>query len=295
MIKLSVLGSGSAGNSIVFGCDDTGYWLVDAGLSAKQITLRLEAQGISLDQIQGIFITHEHNDHIGGLQVLLKKCPVKVYASELTQEFLSSQKNLVADWAIFEPGQQFSVGALEVEAIRIPHDATDPVGFLINHGETKVGVFTDFGYVSESLMARLKGVELLYLEANYDVKLLEEDQKRPWSIKQRISSRHGHLSNEQAVELISSLRTEGLQKVAMGHLSQDCNTPECIADLMQALPPELEYRISCQKLPTPWLELVAPPEPELHVDPAPVAQPMAVASPSDSITQVKWQQQNLFD
>lgn len=255
-MRLAVLGSGSAGNSVVFGHDGVGYWLVDAGLSAKQICLRLEGLGVSLDQLNGIFISHEHRDHIGGLPVFLKKCSVKVYASVMTQEFLTSQLGIEADWGIFEPGQKFSVGEISVEAVRIPHDATDPVGFLIEQGGKSLAVITDLGYVSESLTRRLNGVELLYLEANYDEKLLEEDQKRPWSIKQRISSRHGHLSNTQAVELIKSLQVSGLQKVALGHLSQDCNTPECIMELMQNGPAGIEYEISSQREPTSWLEIV---------------------------------------
>lgn len=274
-MKLSVLGSGSAGNCVIFGTDKTGYWLVDAGLSAKQISLRLEALGIALDQIKGILISHEHKDHIGGLPVFLKKCQVKVYASVLTHEYLTSQLKMKADWAVFEPGQTFSLGTYEVEAVRIPHDATDPVGYLVNGGETKLAVMTDLGYVSESLANRLKGVDLMYLESNYDEQLLEEDQKRPWSIKQRISSRHGHLSNTQAAELIKTLRLEGLQKVALGHLSQDCNTPDCIMKLMEELPSELEVAISSQKEPTQWLEIL-PPEPVVPAKP------------------VRWKQQTLF-
>ena len=264
-----MLGSGSAGNSVVFGTDKQGYWLVDAGLSAKQMCLRLDSIGIELEQIKGVFITHEHKDHVGGLPVLLRKQPIKVYASVMTHEYLVSQFKMEADWAIFEPGQKFLVEHLEIEAIRIPHDATDPVGFIISTEGGKLGVMTDLGYVSESLKNRLKGVNLLYLESNYDIKLLEEDVKRPWSIKQRISSRHGHLSNEQAVELISELRLEGLEKVALGHLSKDCNTPECVA---QGLPSGLEYEISSQCTPTSWLE----------IEPPVVSVPM------------KWKQGNLF-
>lgn len=275
-MKLSVLGSGSAGNSVVFGTSETGYWLVDTGLSAKQVTLRLEAVGVSLEQINGILITHEHKDHVGGLPVFLKKCPVKVYVSVMTHEYLTSQLGIEADWAVFEPGQRFEVDGLEVEAIRIPHDATDPVGFIFQRESWKIAVMTDLGYVSESLMNRLMGVELMYLESNYDVKLLELDQKRPWSIKQRISSRHGHLSNEQAVELLSSLEKAGLKKVALGHLSSDCNTPKCIEQLMDQILPKLDYAISNQKFPTPWLELHRP-------------------EPVQPVRGIKWQQENLFD
>ena len=275
-MKLSVLGSGSAGNSVVFGSEDTGYWMVDAGLSAKQICMRLEAVGVNLEMIRGVFITHEHKDHIGGLRVLMKKLKVPVYASELTQEYLTSQMGMQAEWAIFEPGQRFTIDEMSVEAIRIPHDATDPVGFIFTLEDTRVGIVTDLGYVSDSTANRLQGVELLYLESNYDVKLLELDQKRPWSIKQRISSRHGHLSNEQARDLVQSLREHGLQKVAFGHLSRDCNDPDCIINLMKALPVGLDYEISHQDTPTRWLELA----PKLT---------------QTEVKEEKWSQPNLFE
>jgi len=254
-MRLSVLGSGSAGNCIVMGSEKDGYWLIDAGLSAKQICTRLESVGVEIDEIKGVFITHEHKDHVGGLRVFLKKHSVPVYVSELTQEYLVSQLKMEANWAIFEPGQKFLVEDLEVEAIRIPHDATDPVGFIFTKTGHKLGVFTDLGYASDSLINRLKGVEILYLESNYDVQLLEQDQKRPWSIKQRISSRHGHLSNEQALSVVTSLYDSGLHHVAFGHLSRDCNTPESIAKLMQAFPKGLRYEVSSQSSPTSWLEI----------------------------------------
>ncbi len=268
-MKLVVLGSGSAGNCIVFGSPEDGFWMVDAGLSSKQICVRLEAVGVPLESIRGIFITHEHKDHIGGLKVLLKKLPVPVYASELTHEYLVSQLHLEADWAIFEPGQKFFVGDLEVDAVRVPHDATDPCCFIFKKGDLKMGVVTDLGYASESLLNRLKGVEILYLESNYDVTLLEMDQKRPWSIKQRISSRHGHLSNIQALEVIKELQKSGLTKVAFGHLSGDCNSSQCIEMQMANLEPRVEYEISSQKEPTAWLDgtPVVPLKPENWVQP----------------------------
>ena len=161
-MKLAVIGSGSAGNCVVLGSKKTGYWLVDAGLSAKQIRVRLEAIGVSLSCLRGIFLTHEHKDHIGGLKVLLKKLSVPVYASVMTQEYLVSQLQLEARWILFEPGQRFLVGPLEVDAVRIPHDATDPVGFIFHYEQRRMAVMTDLGYASESLIEQLKGVEVLY-------------------------------------------------------------------------------------------------------------------------------------
>lgn len=255
MMRFSVLGSGSAGNAVLFGDRNEDYWLFDVGLSAKQITNRLAQLEVCPSKIKGIFLSHEHRDHVSGLPVFLKKHPTPVYTTELTREYLTSQLKFEADWNSFEAGQDFSVDSLSMKALRVPHDATDPVGYIFENQGRKAAVITDLGYVSDSLAESLKGVEMMYLESNYDPDLLEQDRKRPWSIKQRISSRHGHLSNLQASELIKQLQPHGLHKVALGHLSKDCNHPECIIDLMEKLPVGIDFEISSQKEVTQWLEL----------------------------------------
>lgn len=226
MVRLTVLGSGSSGNCAVVSTGRTTL-LIDAGLSAKQICVRLEAAGYSLDQIDGILLTHEHQDHTNGLEVLSSKRPLALYATALTQETLlnSLKFRRAPSWRLMNTGSAFEFQDLRIESFPVPHDAVDPVGFVIADEESRLGVLSDVGFVTNLIKDRLKAADSLFIEANYDTQLLEADTKRPWATKQRISSRHGHLSNDQAAELIECVAHPGLNHVVLGHLSDDCNDP----------------------------------------------------------------------
>ncbi|NIP94621.1 MAG: hypothetical protein GWO24_14725, partial [Akkermansiaceae bacterium] len=147
------------------------------------------------------------------------------------------------------------VGGISVKSFAVPHDAVDPVGFVCGANGLLVGLATDFGHVTTLVREQLRGVRGLFVESNYDQGLLEADRKRPWSIKQRISSRHGHLSNGQTAELIAGLVEHGLKTVVLGHLSQDCNCPEMAAAVTRAASPpgKIEVHVACQENPTPWV------------------------------------------
>ena len=133
----------------------------------------------------------------------------------------------VNSWQLFENGQQFEIGDLEVCGFSVMHDAVDPVGFIFKKNDKKIGFISDVGHVNQLLIDSVKDVHCLFVEANYDETLLQADNKRPWSLKQRVASRHGHLSNKQTAELIGSLADlSNLKSVILGHLSNDCNTPE---------------------------------------------------------------------
>jgi phosphoribosyl 1,2-cyclic phosphodiesterase len=231
-MRLAVLGSGSSGNSAVVEIGGVRL-LVDAGLSAKQLTDRAKGLGIDLKSIDGILLTHEHGDHIRGLRVLLKQAPVPVYATAATAHVVRETGIANATWKIFEAGQTFRIGEVEIEAFAIQHDAVDPVGFVMAHATYRLGLLSDAGFVTRGMVERLRGVHGLFVEANYDDALLEADTKRPWSTKQRISSRHGHLSNAQAAELVAELAHPGLRRVVLGHLSRDCNTPDVAKGAMR--------------------------------------------------------------
>jgi len=231
MLQFAVLGSGSSGNSAVV-CHDSGTRiLVDAGLSARQLCLRLQTVGIDPDSIDAIVLTHEHNDHCGGLDVFCRKreTPLPVYATdhtcELVREKLTRSRETIA-FHRFEAGQGFSIGGMKIESFTVPHDAVDPVGFVFRGQHSSLGVLSDVGHVTELIRNRLQAVDSLFVEANYDEIMLQNDIKRPWQTKQRISSRHGHLSNDQTAELVASVASEKLCRVVLGHLSDDCNTPE---------------------------------------------------------------------
>lgn len=227
MVRLTVLGSGSSGNCAVVSTGRTTF-LIDAGLSAKQICVRLEAAGYSLDQLDGILLTHEHQDHTNGLEVLSSKRHLPLYATALTRETLQGSLKFRSQpsWRLMTTGSAFEFQDLRIECFPVPHDAVDPVGFVVADEESRLGVLSDVGFVTNLIKDRLKASDSLFIEANYDAQLLEADLKRPWATKQRISSRHGHLSNDQAAELIESIAHPGLHHVVLGHLSDDCNHPD---------------------------------------------------------------------
>lgn len=258
-IEVAVLGSGSKGNATVLRCGQATY-LIDAGLSAKQIVLRLEALGVCADQLAGIFITHEHSDHARGLDVLLKTRSVPVYANAMTREAIAYKMKSKIHWRLLQTGHETEVDELKVLPFAVPHDAAEPVGYVIERNEVKFGLVTDVGYATKAMKAHLSGLHGLFVEANYDDVLLEEDQKRPWATKQRIASKHGHLSNVQAGELIAEVGGEKLQGVFLGHLSSDCNTSEmCCQTVSQLLKQHglHDVRLECasQDEATPWMRI----------------------------------------
>jgi len=228
-MQVSVLGSGSGGNVTVLRCS-SGDYLIDAGLSAKQIVLRLEQVGVDPDGLAGIFLTHEHSDHARGLDVFLRQRDIPVYANALTKEALQYSMTSEMSWKVFQTGQSFIVDGITVIAFPIPHDAAEPVGFVLENEHARFGLVTDVGYITQSMRVHLREVDALFVEANYDEVLLEADTKRPWATKQRITSKHGHLSNTQAGELIADVGCDKLRHVLLGHLSSDCNNAKVAVD-----------------------------------------------------------------
>lgn len=228
MFEVITLGSGSSGNATLVR-DGTTAFLVDAGLSAKQLMLRMAACGTSPEQLAGILITHEHGDHTSSLRVLLGKHAVPVYCNPMTARALQDGGLRHANWRLFQTGSEFGVGDFSVRAFSVPHDAADPVGFRISSQDGCFGILTDLGYATQMVFEALKGVKALLIETNHDEDLLQRDTKRPWSVKQRITSRHGHLSNAAAARVLAELDAP-LQQVILGHLSRDCNSPQLALD-----------------------------------------------------------------
>lgn len=234
--------------------------MIDAGLSAKQLTLRLGRLGIDPASLSGILITHEHGDHVKGLKVFVKQNAIPVFATTQTAHVIRENGIDGVKWKTFETGQAFSIGGSAVRSFSIQHDAIDPVGFVIGSESRQLGFVSDAGHVTRSMTESLRGLHGLFVEANYDDGLLEADTKRPWSIKQRISSRHGHLSNEQVTELIRDIAHAGLGRVVLGHLSSDCNKPDIILKRLRGCLAEMGHdhiglHCACQDEPTEWFEL----------------------------------------
>ncbi|CAN5419269.1 MBL fold metallo-hydrolase [soil metagenome] len=230
MIELRVLGSGSSGNCALV-TSARARLLIDAGLSAKQIVLRLEAAGIDPGSLDGIVVTHEHGDHVRGLDVFCKKFGVPLFCTRLTLEALRYILKSPDEkcWKLIPGAGQFAVGDLEVTTFPVPHDAVDPIGMVVRAGGAALGVVSDVGFVTSVMRDHLADIDLLFLEANYDEQLLLQDTKRPWPTKQRISARHGHLSNTQVAECLVEIASARLQHVVLGHLSEDCNQPDLAA------------------------------------------------------------------
>lgn len=221
----TILGSGSSGNCAYLEADETRL-LIDAGLSARQIRQRLLGIGRTPENLSGILITHEHTDHTQGLAVLAARLDLPVYCNRLTKEAIELQfPEARFDFRLFTTGASFELGGMAVDTFSVPHDAYDPVGFLVRTTAGNFGVLTDLGHATRLVIERVRASHVLVLEANHDVKMLQEDTKRPWATKQRILSRHGHLSNEAAAQVAGEILSAELQHLFLGHLSSDCNTP----------------------------------------------------------------------
>ena len=261
-MRFAVLGSGSGGNATVVESGGE-VVLIDAGLSAKQLTLRLKMLGIEAGDLSAILLTHEHGDHVRGLDVFLRQNELPVFATTQTSRVMREKLRQPADWQLFQTGQGFSVGEFEVRSFRLPHDAVEPVGYVLGRNEMQVAVATDLGHADSAVMEALTGVQGILLEANYEWKMLENDLRRPFSLKQRISSKHGHLSNQQAAELIEQLIPHGLQKVVLGHLSSDCNQPDTAMRVICDHLGEHCLTLCCadQHEPTPWQKITPEQQP----------------------------------
>lgn len=229
-VQLTILGSGSAGNCAYLETGETRL-LIDAGFSARQIRQRLAGLQRTPETLTGILITHEHSDHIQGLPQLAARLGLPIYCNRLTRdEIARAFPEARFDFRVFATGAAFEVGDVAVESFSVPHDAQDPVGFVVRANDGVLGFLTDLGHATKLVLERVRGANVLVLEANHDVKLLQDDPRRPWSLKQRILSRHGHLSNAAAADALEEILSADLRQLYLGHLSRDCNRPELARD-----------------------------------------------------------------
>jgi phosphoribosyl 1,2-cyclic phosphodiesterase len=219
--------------------------------------------GVDPAALSGILLTHEHGDHARGLDVFTRKYRVPILANAMTREVLRDSVGAQGLWKTVPGGSVFTFGGFDIETFRVPHDAVDPMGFLLRAGSATVGVLSDLGHATTLVKAKLQGLDALFVEANYDEQLLAADTKRPWSTKQRISSRHGHLSNKQTADLLQETAGEGLKRIVLGHLSRDCNSPAAAADAVMAAIAAAGRNccVECagQDEPTAWFRVTGPP------------------------------------
>ena len=234
-VQLTILGSGSGGNCAYLETEQTRL-LIDAGFSPRQIRLRLAQIGRAPENLHGILVTHEHTDHIAGLAGLAGKLGLPIYCNRATAEEVQRYHGMTFDCRLFTTGATFEIGDLVIETFSLPHDAQDPVGFVLRTLAGRIAFATDLGHFTRLVADRVRQARVLVLETNHDLRMLQECPHRPWSLKQRILSRHGHLSNEAAAEGFEQVVTEELQHLYLAHLSRDCNRPElALATLQQRI------------------------------------------------------------
>lgn len=262
-VSLTILGSGSAGNCSYLETPQARV-LIDAGFSLRQIRKRLATIGRTPEALTGVLVTHEHSDHVQGLAQLSQKLHIPIYCNRPTKEALEYQLRTKLECRLFTTGASFDLEDVLVETFSIPHDAQDPVGFLLKTAQGSVGFLTDLGHATKLALERVRRANVLVLESNHDVKLLQDCPHRPWSLKQRILSRHGHLSNEAAAEAAEQIISADLSHLYLGHLSRECNRPQLAFEVMSRRLEKLGARhvrleVTSQDLPCPTLTLAAAP------------------------------------
>lgn len=240
-MKLCVLASGSSGNSIFVGTEKTRI-LIDAGVSAKKIADRLAEIGESPERLDAICVTHEHGDHIAGIRVLQRKFGIPVYANGGTLDGIRAAKKGTHELVCrqFTTGSLFEIGEFFLEPFSVSHDAYEPVGFVIRNGVGRIGIATDTGIVTNLLRQKLRACDVVVIEANHEESMVHE-APRPWSLKQRILSNQGHLSNRASAELIAEVAGEGLKHLLLAHLSSDCNSPSHARRMFETVLAEAGY------------------------------------------------------
>jgi phosphoribosyl 1,2-cyclic phosphodiesterase len=229
MVRVSILATSSSGNCTFIGCEHTRI-LIDAGLSKRETFLRLANIGVAPESLNAIIVTHEHSDHVSGLGVLARALKIPVYLSKLTAPTIDWgewKEGTAPDVREFQAGAIFHIGDMRIQSFTIPHDAVDPVGFAVEAEGIRVSLAMDLGYIPENVRHYVRGSQLTVLESNHDIDMLKVGPY-PWSLKQRVMSRKGHLSNDVAAGFILDDMAADAHTIALGHISEQNNHPEIV-------------------------------------------------------------------
>ena len=274
-MKFTVLGSGSTGNAVLISSDKTNV-LIDAGLSSREILRRLADVGVSSGDLDGILVTHEHGDHIGGLRVLLQSVRCPVYVSRPTEDAYydtraggqngdsesSKRRAALKDRTEeIESNREFRIGDIDFEPFSVPHDAVDNFGFVARHDGVKVATLMDFGHISELIKQKLRGCHAIVIESNHSRDMLRTCSVYTWDLKQRIMAGTGHLSNEDLSDWLTNEFDGTARHIVLAHLSQRANEPNLAritAEIaLEMRPPlfksETKISLSHYKRPTDWI------------------------------------------
>jgi len=268
-MEVFILSSGSHGNSCFVVSDGKGI-LIDAGISRRQISWRLETFGFSLDDVEAVLLTHEHSDHVRGLEVLCRNHRVPVWASPGTWGELKFRAERGGELV---SGKETPFGRLRVLPVATSHDAAEPLAFVIDDGVHRIGYCTDTGVFTTLLKERMQDLDIMLLEANHDRDMLRHGPY-PWPIKQRIGSSRGHLGNHQAAEALQGLCSSRLRVLVAMHLSEENNSPEIVRESLRDAVGE-HTRLAVVEKGTLWRISVSDGEVDLSSRPAPTCRPEA--------------------
>ncbi len=241
MLEICAIASGSNGNCYYIGNEKDAV-LIDAGISCKQILLRMESKGLHPQKVKAVFISHEHSDHMRGARVLAKRMNLPVWLTAKT--YYAAYKNMQpANPRFFNPGAPVQSGEFTIHPFLKNHDAAEPCSFRIEYAGKNVGVFTDIGDPCDNVTSHLGMCDALFLETNYDEQMLREGPY-PYFLKQRVASSRGHLSNDQALDLLEAHRGKNLKYVFLSHLSAQNNTPELALSTLNHKPRSYEVKLT---------------------------------------------------
>lgn len=257
-LRIGVLGSGSGGNAVVVQSGDRRI-LVDAGFSCRELVHRMALLGVDPKTLSAVVLTHEHQDHCRGIRQLAKRFKLPVYATAGTLEGMGLKGEVARSAVVMRSGEPVEVAGFSVEPFALPHDAREPVGLVVEDGDgCRLGLVADIGHATRLAWGRLLDLDVLVLETNHDLDMLRNGPY-PWSLKQRVAGRHGHLSNREAADGLPELISDRLRWVVLYHLSRTNNLPglaaSAIGEVLDRERCSAQLAVTEQDHPTPWLEV----------------------------------------
>lgn len=253
-MRFATLGSGSAGNATIVAAGGHAL-LVDCGLSTRQVERRLETLEWDPSSVAAIVLTHEHDDHVGGAATFSAKYGIPVYLTPGTRRGAGDRLNRASTLVEFAPESEIRIREFTLAPAIVPHDACEPCQFVVSSGEYRLGILTDVGSITPHLLRHFEGLDALVLEFNHDRELLANGPY-PAGLRARIAGPYGHLSNNQADDLLARLDTRRLRHIVAAHLSEKTNTPALVEALLEErVPAHVSRAIAMQHAPTPWYDL----------------------------------------
>jgi len=252
-VRFALIGSGSKGNGTLIEHGGTRV-LIDCGFSLRETEARLQRLDCEAESLDAILVTHEHGDHIRGVGLLARRYPIPIWATRGTVN--ASQLGEVPTLNLIDVHQTLAIGDIEIQPFPVPHDAREPCQFVFSDGDTRIGLLTDTGSTTQHIHDQLSGCDALILECNHDPQMLENGPYPP-SLRQRVGGRFGHLSNEQAAEILQNIDTGELKHLVAAHLSDKNNLPElaqqALAEVLGCRLREIE--VACQEKGVRWRDV----------------------------------------